>query len=445
MKLSTFNLILPTKIKGEYLLANMMSGAVIAIDEEMKTIIEKEDVHSLTSNERGDLLQHLGILLPDSADEYKKFKVRYEKKKYTVDSPNFTLIPTYACNLACPYCYEGKGELLKGTMNRDTRKRAAKFIKHNVEKYNAKKFSIALYGGEPLLNFDDCAYIMDSCFQWADDQGIEYRTHIISNGTLITPDIAEKLQQYKTRAIQLTLDGPQRIHDKKRIYKNGNGTFDDIIKAANILQDHNVSIHFRINVDKENRLYLGELLDELASLKLNSIPTVCAPIGEFQACTHPECIHEKEVNSIIAESRELLKEKGQSTPPIKTHKSSQVFCSFLREGNYIIDPYAHVYKCLTFVGLKEHCIGHIDNVGRFTPTNVYYDWMSRDPLTIKECKQCKMLPACGGGCASVAYERHKTYHACGCYDPHSETKDQLKWFLETNFPQHFKDGKIIWS
>ncbi|MGD2247158.1 MAG: 4Fe-4S cluster-binding domain-containing protein, partial [Candidatus Methanofastidiosia archaeon] len=173
MKLSKFNLILPTKTEGEYLLANMMSGAVIAIDEEMKTLIENENVHHI-SQEQSQILQDLSILLPDKADEYRKFKVRYEKKKYTVKEPNFTLIPTYACNLACPYCYEGKGEVLKGTMNKDTRERAANFIKYHVKKYKSNKFSIALYGGEPLLNFDDCAYIMDSCFQWADDQGIDY-------------------------------------------------------------------------------------------------------------------------------------------------------------------------------------------------------------------------------------------------------------------------------
>jgi uncharacterized protein len=286
---------------------------------------------------------------------------------------------------------------------------------------------------------------MDSCFQWADDQGIDYKSRIITNGTLVTPEIAEELQKYKTRAIQLTLDGPKRIHNKKRIYKNGKGTFDDIINAARILLNKKIPVNFRINVDKENNPYIGELLNELAVLHLKNVPAICAPIGKFQACTDSECVHDKDVNSIIVETRKLLKEKGQAQPPIKTHESSQIFCSFLGEGTYIIDPHADVYKCLTFVGVKDHCIGHINKKGRVTPTTVYYDWMSRDPLHIEECKHCKMLPACGGGCASVAYKKHNTYHACGCYNPHSETKDQITWFLEKNFPEHFKDGKIIWS
>ena len=134
MKSSNFNIIIPTKTEGEYILANMMSGAVIAIDEEMKSSLEKSALKKDTFDaETEAALLKLGILLPDTADEYCKFKVKYETRKYKVDSPNFTLITTYACNLACPYCYEGKGELLKGTMNDDTRKRAVTFIKKRVE------------------------------------------------------------------------------------------------------------------------------------------------------------------------------------------------------------------------------------------------------------------------------------------------------------------------
>ena len=446
MKSSNFNIIIPTKTEGEYILANMMSGAVIAIDEEMKSSLEKSALKKDTFDaETEAALLKLGILLPDTADEYCKFKVKYETRKYKVDSPNFTLITTYACNLACPYCYEGKGELLKGTMNDDTRKRAVTFIKKRVEKSGAKKFTVALYGGEPLLNFDDSVSIMDSCFTWAEDQGIGYSSFMLTNGTLLTPQIAETLNHYKTRAVQLTLDGPKRIHDVKRVYKKGGGTFDDIIRAAITLRDYKIPLGLRINVDTENMQYFGELLDELHELGLDDVPVLCGIVTESMACrNYPECIQERDVFKTLTEFRSALEERGYSPPVERTYKPKYLFCGFLGDGTYVLDPHADVYKCLTFVGLPEHCIGHISQEGEIEYTWTYYDWMSRDPLAITECKTCKMLPSCGGGCAAAAYEKHKTYHACGCYDPYQEMKDQLEWYLEKKFPQDFKDEKIIW-
>jgi uncharacterized protein len=152
------------------------------------------------------------------------------------------------------------------------------------------------------------------------------------------------------------------------------------------------------------------------------------------------------VLTVLNEAQTVLRKKGQATPPVHTHKASQGFCGFLGEYQYVVDPHADVYKCFTFVGLKDHCAGTINTEGEIEPlTWAYYDWMSRDPLTIEHCRRCALLPACGGGCAAVAYERHGTYHACGCYDPDSGAKDQLRRYLEREFPQHFKDGKVIWD
>jgi uncharacterized protein len=248
------------------------------------------------------------------------------------------------------------------------------------------------------------------------------------------------------RSVQLTLDGPKRIHDTKRVYKKGGGTFDDIIRAADILREHNVPVTFRVNVGYDTKQYLNDLIDELQTAGLTTVPVVCAAISEGQACgSYSECIHDRDVTTVLTEARSLLETKGQATPVVRPHESSQSFCGFLRKWQYILDPHADVYKCLTFVGLPEHCMGHISKEGEIRYTWAYYDWMSRDPLTIPECKTCTMLPSCGGGCAAVAYERHNTYHACGCYTPHAKTSDHVKWYLEKVIPQHFKKGNIIWD
>lgn len=446
MKISNFNMIIPTETPGEYLLANMMSGAVIGIDEELKGALEAENLDVLDSSLL-ESLTNLKVIIEDDFDEFRKFKVGYEYRKYTVEFPHFMLITTYACNLACPYCYEGKGELFHGTMNADTRERTIKFIKRYVEDTRAREFSISLYGGEPLLNFDDSVYIMDSCFSWAEERGIPYVTMMVTNGTLVTPEIAETLKRYHTDYVQITLDGPKRIHDTKRFYKSGGGTFDDMMQSARILQDHDVGVSFRVNVDSESRPFIGELLDELQERGFKNVPVRCGTVGaSTQACKdYSKCIKEEEAREVLAEFRDIVDQKGQTAAVIRTHKPAHVFCGFLGEGTFIIDPHADLYKCLTFVGQKSHSIGHISEDGTVKEyTWAYYDWMSRDPLQIPECRECKMLPSCGGGCAAIAYEKHGTYHAVGCYAPYQEMKHQLRWYLEKKLPDRFKAGKIVW-
>ena len=446
MKLSAFNVVIPTRKPGEYLLANVLSGAVIGIDEELKSVIEKKDIDGLDPSISAGL-QELGVIIPDHTDEYRIFKVKYEKRKYRADAHVFTLITTYACNLACPYCYEGKGEILKGSLNEDTRERAVKFIRNTLERTGAKRFSIALYGGEPLLNFDNSVYVLDSCFSWAEERGIKCINTILTNGTLLTPEKAEILHQYNTEAAQVTLDGPKHIHNTKRVYKNKKGTYDDIIRAVQVLRDEGIRVGIRINIDAENKPYINELLDELEELGLKNVPVACGIVTEFQAClNYSPCIQEEETRKTLSEFRSIVEKKGFATARVEQALEPRyIYCGSLSEETYILDPHADVYKCLTLVGLQEHCIGHINKEGLIEYTPVYYDWMSRDPLTIKECRECKLLPSCGGGCAAAAYERCKTYHAHGCYNSYSEMKDQLQWFLEKKFPQHFKEGKIIWD
>ena len=446
VKLSAFNVIIPTRTPGEYLLTNMLSGAVIGIDGELKSVIESGDIDKLDPDITAHLAS-LGVIIPVNTDEYRIFKVEYEKRKYTVHTLNFTLVTTYACNLACPYCYEGKGEILKGSLDKNTGKRITTFIKQTVERTGAKRFSIALYGGEPLLNFEKSVDVIDSCFTWAEEKGIEYTMFMLTNGTLLTPEIAETLHHYKARGVQVTLDGPQRIHDTKRVYKNGKGTYNDIIRAVQVLRDHNIFVGIRVNVDTKTKPYIGELLDELEELGLKDVPVACGIVTEFQSClNYAPCIQEEDTRKTLFAFRSIVEKKGFALTKVeRIHKPKHIYCGSLGEGVYIVDPHADVYKCLALLGSKEHCIGHINEDGHIEYTPVYYDWMSRDPLTMKECRNCKILPSCGGGCAAAAYERCKTYHVHGCYDPYSEMKEQLQWYLEKKFPESFKEGKIIWD
>lgn len=65
---------------------------------------------------------------------------------------------------------------------------------------------------------------------------------------------------------------------------------------------------------------------------------------------------------------------------------------------YIIDCDGLLYKCWNDVGIKNECVGFIDDSGRMQLNNKLAVWLGWDPFVLDGCKDCKFLPLCLGGC-----------------------------------------------
>ena len=81
---------------------------------------------------------------------------------------------------------------------------------------------VVFFGGEPLLNWE----LVRSCLLYlrgkSDDREIQVR--LVSNLTLLGQSIMEELIAYNVQ-VQVSLDGPQHIHDNARSFEDGRGTF----------------------------------------------------------------------------------------------------------------------------------------------------------------------------------------------------------------------------
>jgi uncharacterized protein len=57
-----------------------------------------------------------------------------------------------------------------------------------------------------------------------------------TNGTLINEEIVKFIKEYKV-FLSISLDGDKHTHDKNRIFINGNGTYDKLLKNIETLKD----------------------------------------------------------------------------------------------------------------------------------------------------------------------------------------------------------------
>jgi len=163
------------------------------------------------------------------------------------DSLNLIINPTERCNLRCVYCYETfvlkkmQPKLISGVIT---------LVKRRAER-GLKIFKLDFFGGEPLAAWDVVEKLTSELSAICRANGTEMFGGITTNGVLLNRSRVELLAAHNLRAFQVTLDGPQAIHDKRRITRNGGGTFSGVWRALEILKTypHRLDVLIRMHFD----------------------------------------------------------------------------------------------------------------------------------------------------------------------------------------------------
>lgn len=132
---------------------------------------------------------------------------------------------THKCNLRCAICPSflrtpkiDKEEL---TFNE------IKILIDELSSYKRKPY-VSVSGGEPFLRLD----IFD-ILKYLEASGLKYK--ILSNATVLMPALKNELKEIKPDIFQVSLDGPEQIHDKVR---NTPGAFAKTIEAVLYIKEN---------------------------------------------------------------------------------------------------------------------------------------------------------------------------------------------------------------
>ena len=147
---------------------------------------------------------------------------------------------TDRCNLKCRHCYIGEGS------RQDLSKKQIQKVLEDFEEMQGLRLLIS--GGEPLLH---------PLFWEINDtlRNDAFRSVLLSNGTLITNEVANKLHVHE---VQVSLDGMKEGHESLR----GKGSFEKTVMAIDYLQQANIRVSVATMIHRKN---LSEF-DRLASL-----------------------------------------------------------------------------------------------------------------------------------------------------------------------------------
>jgi uncharacterized protein len=406
-------------------------------------VIERQDLALLLEPEvllgrtaKADLLEQLqrrGYLFDTEADEEKAFdnlRAVYEKL-LEMQNRRFTFVfnPTYTCNFACTYCFEPeemhRTKSLMTPRQVDLCFEAAHAI---IEKRTGEPWdqttvpkTIELFGGEPFLPITRPA--LECVLSRAREEG--FRVKVISNGYSLHRQ-RDLIERYRDvfEFFQITLDGPKRIHDSRRVLMNGKGTFDRIVQNIQMLIDLGIMVTGRMNVDGANIDAIPESLQyfkergwfdsgkfywDLAPVtdhpnsgtnsNLMREHQIVASIQEMYGAAEgtPTNFQMFRVLRHVVETLGLVKKTGDPFP-------SCHYCEANLFQFYSFGPDGLIYACPESINNPEMAIGRFDPELAIDEEKLH-QW-DRTIFTNAKCRECSVAMFCGGGCAYASRRTH---------------------------------------
>jgi uncharacterized protein len=184
-----------------------------------------------------------------------------------------------ACNLDCTYCYYlSKRELPGGPgPGHMSDELLELFVRNYIESVTAEEIVFSWQGGEPTLlglGFFEKVVALQRKYR---KEGQRIENDLQTNGTLLDEDWARFLKEHRF-LVGLSIDGPREVHDRYRIDKHGEPTFDRVVAAADLLRRigvpfNTLSCVHRYSASRPLDVYRF-LRRELGSTYLQFIPIV---------------------------------------------------------------------------------------------------------------------------------------------------------------------------
>lgn len=429
------------KMNGYNIILDQNSGCVHSVDEATYDIItmyeskSRDEIKSyildkyknqddVTSEEIDLCFEDIETLIKDgrlfAEDTFEAEAVNFKRRQGVVKA--ICLHVAHDCNLACKYCFAGKGEYdgPKGLMSFETGKRALDFL---IEQSGTRRnLEVDFFGGEPLLNWEVCKKLVAYGREQEKKHNKNFRFTLTTNGLLINDDVIDFCNKEMANVV-LSLDGRKITNDAMRVSANGTGSYDLIVdKFKKLASSRNQKDYYMRGTYTHNNLDFASDIIHMADLgfKELSIEPVVSDPGEPYALKNEDLPVLKEQYQILADEMLRRYRKGDGftfyhymidldAGPciVKRVSGCGVGTEYLA-----VTPSGDLYPCHQFVGDEKFLLGDIwkgitnkEVIEQFEGCNVY---------SHKECKDCFAKLYCSGGCAANAY--HTTGSVNGIYE-----------------------------
>jgi len=154
---------------------------------------------------------------------------------------------------------------------------------------------------------------------------------IVSNGVLINDEKISRLKNLKTLNINISIDGPQEIHDSLR----GNGVYEKVIRNIHKLKANNISFSFSSIIMKKTLFTLKHIIDLASEFEIKSVAMQPFQINYTRNTDVSEFIFESKDKNLLSETlNEILNYSNKKNITIYNKSQFKDIPSFLCEGKF---------------------------------------------------------------------------------------------------------------
>jgi uncharacterized protein len=330
--------------------------------------------------------------------------------------------PTGAiCNLDCKYCFFlSKEELYPNSKFRMTDEVLERYIRQQCESQAAlPEVTISWQGGEPtLMGLDFFRRSVELAAKYRQPaQSVQYT--IQTNGTLLDAEWCAFFREHRV-LVGLSIDGPREQHDAYRVDKGGHPTFDKVMRAARLMQQHQVDFNVLCTVHAKNADHPLEVYrffrDDLKTRHIQFIPIVervnsdgrtrfqegstvtdrsvtAEQWGRFLTTIFDEWVR-RDVGTVFVQMFDAALASWVGAPP-----SLCIFSETCGDA-VALEHTGDLYSCDHFVEPK-HLLGNIAKTPLAelvaSPQQRAFGSAKRDTLP-RYCRECPVRFACHGEC-----------------------------------------------
>lgn len=274
------------------------------------------------------------------------------------------------CNLKCTYCYFfAQPELLPGPESLSAEEIGV--ILENIQRYARrpgvdKRIKVNFVGsGEPLLAWKEIRTAIIRLNTDTPDHRIRF--YMVTNGMLLTDEIIQEMKALELSP-SVSLDGPDWLHDRKRIKHNGRGSHAAVMRGIERLRAAGMAVAINTTLGRDlvenldayfefvatngfNKIIFDRLVD-VPDSEAVSTAEFYAALQRIASLKEERGLEHLEIGNLEAYKRAL----GGRPDRVCTMFGSTCGAGF----NNIIYMQREVYPCGRMFGQERWKLGHFD-------------------------------------------------------------------------------------
>lgn len=303
------------------------------------------------------------------------------------------------CNMGCSYCYESDKQMRP--MSVEVADQALSKWRDLLRPEDLGRSTIRFFGGEPLLNWPVMGHVLAQGDLGLPSGSVAWVVN--TNGTQLRDFHVDAFRQKGDRLeVSLSCDGVGDDHDAVRMLRGGQGTFDAVDRAMNMLAEAGVPLAVAVVVGLHNKDGLKRLAEYTLALRQRydaPVRLALEPLigGHFTAEQEAGLVqaHREVLTFCMAEGLPATGKMFYGFEGMMDQAgASGHFCS-VTGAELSVGPDGELLVCHA---IDESAYGHLDSLGDATDIPLPEIYAARSAGNLPECGGCAVEGLCGGGC-----------------------------------------------